>query len=84
MNLPLFVIYDTVSDSVAVVGTANNAKTFIRQNLPYLSKINPNYLAEYKLFQVGSLIESTLSLVASPSPEQIDWSIYSSTPEKND
>lgn len=75
MILPIYVIFDTISDSVVVIGTANNDKTFIRQNLPYLAKINPNYLNEYKLYRVGDFVESTLSIVPS-EPSEIDWNTY--------
>lgn len=58
----IYVVFDVVSDSTVVIGTAVNDKSFIRQNLPYLAKINPNYREDYKVYCVGTYVDTTRKL----------------------
>lgn len=75
-KISVYVIKDYVSDSIVVLGSAVNDATFIRQNLPYLSKINPNFKSEFGLYKVGYFVESTLELEPC-EVTYINWDTYS-------
>ncbi|AXH76318.1 MAG: hypothetical protein [Microviridae sp.] len=75
MKLGLYCIFDSVSDSAIVIGTAPTDGAFIRQNVPYLSKMNDNYLNDYKVFKVGEFTESTMEVTGS-SPTPVSWDAY--------
>ncbi len=76
MKLDIFVIYDEISDGTVILGTGNNEKSFIRQNLPYLAKLNPSFKNEFKIYKVGFYSEGSKSL-ESCEPVEIDWDSYS-------
>ncbi len=75
-KISVYVIKDYVSDTIVVLGSGNNDATFIRQNLPYLAKINPSFKSEFGLYKVGDFVESTLILEPC-EPVLIDWDTYS-------
>lgn len=77
MKVPVFIVFDTVADCTLVIGTGNSDKAFIRQNLPYLAKMNPNYLEDYKVFEIGSFTESSFLLESLETPRLVDWNCYS-------
>lgn len=75
MVLNVYCVFDKVSDSAIVIGTAPTDGAFVRQNLPYLSKVNENYVSDYEIFKVGTFKESTMELVGS-SPIAVSWESY--------
>lgn len=78
MIVNLYVVFDVVADSTVVIGSAPNEQVFIRQNLPYLAKINSNYESEFVVKKVGTYKESTCEISACEI-ENIPWNSYSPT-----
>lgn len=75
----LFTIYDVISDSLVLIGPDKTAGSFVRKNLPYLSKINANYLSDYIIYEVGTIDDSTCE-ITSTVKTLIPWDCYK-TPE---
>lgn len=75
MKLNVYCIFDTISDSTVVIGTASTDGAFIRQNAPYLSKINENYLNDFIVYNIGEFVESTCELIPSPK-KVVRWDSY--------
>ena len=71
----VYVIFDTVADEPIVISTSKTDGLFVRNNLPYVSKMNPNYLMDYVIYHVGYFVDSELSL-ESCSPRVVDWDSY--------
>lgn len=80
MILNLYAVYDIVSKSVSVLGTSTTDGAFIRQNLPYLEKINPNFKDDYVIKKIGTIDDST-AIVTSCEHTVVDWNSYNA-PEK--
>lgn len=75
MKQNIYIIYDTVSEDTVVLGIAPTDGAFIRQNKPYLEKINPNFLNDYKLYCIGDFSGVSLS-VAGCEKRAVDWTAY--------
>ncbi|HBF68146.1 MAG TPA: hypothetical protein DDW20_02355 [Firmicutes bacterium] len=80
MLLNLYAVYDVVSESVSVLGTSTTDGAFIRQNLPYLEKINPNFKTDLQIRKIGT-IDDTTCVVAPCEHTIVDWNTYN-VPEK--
>ena len=65
----VYAIFDKVADEMIVLGTAKTDGLFVRQNLPYLNKINPNYQEDTEIYCIGSL--STSDMVLKPSDKRV-------------
>lgn len=76
MITSLFVVFDNVADTSLVIGSAPNEATFIRQNLPYLSKINENFLNDFSVYEIATFKESTMSVTPLDKPRLIAWDAY--------
>ena len=76
MKVNLYCIFDVVADSVAVVGTGNTDGMFIRQNVPYLEKLNSNYLNDFRVYQIATLAESSMTVESLPAPRLVSWDSY--------
>lgn len=75
----LFTIFDLVSESLVLIGPDKTPGSFVRKNLPYLSKINPNYYADYEIYEVGTIDDTTCEI--HPCKKSlIAWDCYK-TPE---
>ena len=71
----VYAIFDKVADEMLVLGTAKTDGLFVRQNLPYVSKINENYLDDMEIFCIGSLSTSDMKL--SPCEKRsVSWDSY--------
>lgn len=75
MKTRIYSIFDVVSDSTVLIGTAPTDGAFIRQNMPYLEKINPNFLNDFKVSYIGDFIESTGKIVPC-DPTEVAWDSY--------
>lgn len=76
----LYGIYDSVSEDCVVIGTANTDGAFVRQNVPYLNKMNPAFMNDYKLFCIGEFDSKTMRVKDYDIHRLVEWSCYS-TPE---
>lgn len=75
MKNNVYVIYDVVSDSTVVIGTSATDGAFVRQNVPYLSKINDNFLNDFVIYRIGEYFDSECRLVPCEKV-LVDWSSY--------
>ena len=75
MKINVYSIFDVIGDCTVLIGTANTDSAFIRQNLPYLSKINPNFLNDFKVSRIGEYVESTNTLVPCDAID-VPWTAY--------
>lgn len=79
MKKGIFCIRDLVGDEVIALGMSPTAGAFIRQNIPYFAKINPNYMVDYRILLIGEFTESDLKITPC-EPQLISWDCYK-TPE---
>ena len=71
----VYCIYDKVADETLVLSMSKTDGLFIRQNLPYMSKINPNYANDMLVYKIGEYVDSTKSLIPL-EPVVVDWTAY--------
>ena len=76
MKTRIYSIFDIVSYSTVLIGTAPTDGAFIRQNMPYLEKINPNFLEDFVVNYIGDYVESTNSIEPISSPVEVPWDCY--------
>ncbi len=76
MVTSLFCVFDNVADTAIVIGSAPNEATFIRQNLPYLSKINENFLNDFSVYEIATFKESSMAVSPLDKPRLISWDAY--------
>lgn len=62
----LFLVYDKVSEHTLLYRFAPTAGAFIRDNGSQLYQINPNFEAEYLLFEIGAVNDFSPTDVDSP------------------
>lgn len=84
MKTNLYVIFDKVADETVVIGSAKTDGLFVRQNQPYLQKINPNYLDDYEIRCVGEYIDSDCKLVPADEVRVVPFDSYGHPEEKGD
>ena len=78
----IYVVYDKIADETVILAPCKTDGLFVRQNTPYLSKINPNYLFDMVIYQVGEYLESGKLLVPC-KPRLVDWDSYKN-PEQSE
>lgn len=78
MQLHLFVIYNKVYNHLDSVLVEPSAGVAIRNNSPYLQKMNPHFLEDTVLYDYGFFEESDglPRFVPIPDPVAHDWSEY--------
>lgn len=76
MVTSLFVVFDNIADTAIVIGSAPNEATFIRQNLPYLSKINENFLNDFSVYEIATFKESSMAVSPLDMPRLVSWDAY--------
>ena len=81
-KISIYVIYDKIADETVVIGSAKTDGLFIRQNLPFMQRYNPNYLNDLEVYRIGEYVESSKGLL-SESPCLIPWDTYKA-PEQNE
>lgn len=81
-KINLYAVYDSVADESIVFGTANTDGMFIRQNIPYFERMNPNYLQDFSIYCIGSIVGSTLEVTGCPK-RLVSWDSYT-RPEQNE
>ena len=82
MKTNIYIIFDVVADETIVIGSAKTDGLFIRQNIPYMEKINPNYRNDLAVFCVGQFVDSDRRLEPSPA-RPVSWDAYKS-PESDE
>ena len=75
MKTNIYVIFDRVADEVVLSSMCRTDGLFIRQNLPYVSKLNPNYANELEIRHVGYYVDSTGTLEPC-DPRVVSWDSY--------
>lgn len=76
----VYVVVDKVADETVLLGMCKTDGLLVRQNLPYLSKINPNFREDFEIYCVGQYVDTSKSLEASPA-RLVSWDSYR-TPEE--
>ena len=77
MKTNIYTVFDTVADETILLGMCKTDGLFVRQNLPYLNKINPNYERDYVIYCIGQFVDSENSLEPS-APRVVSWDSYKS------
>ena len=75
MKTNLYVIYDSVADETVLCSLCKTDGLFVRQNLPYVSKINPNYEIDMHIYCIGQYVDSTMQVEPCP-PRKVSWDSY--------
>ena len=76
----IYKIFDTVADETILLGMCKTDGLFIRQNLPYLAKINPNFRSDLLIYCVGYLSDSDglVHPTDDGTPRLVNWDSYNS------
>ena len=75
MKTNVYVIFDKVADEVVLCSMCKTDGLFVRQNLPYVSKLNPAYERDLEIRHIGYYVDSTCSL--EPCDARIvEWTAY--------
>ena len=72
----VYVVFDEVADDVILVGMCKTDGLFVRQNLPYISKINENYKNDLKVYRIGEIADSSLLISSYDKPVSVSWDSY--------
>lgn len=80
MITSIYVVYDKVADETIILGNAKTDGMFIRNNAQFLSRMNPNYLADYDVYCVGTYTDTEKKITAC-NPRLVLWDAYK-TPEE--
>lgn len=75
----VYVVVDKVADETVLLGMCKTDGLLVRQNLPYLSKINPNFANDFIIYCIGQYVDTSMSLEPCPARE-VPWDSYK-TPE---
>ena len=83
MKSNIYVIRDKVADDIVLLSMCKTDGLFVRQNLPFLSKLNPNFMEDTEILCIGEFVDSSMSI--SPSPARlVSWDSYKSPEQKGD
>ena len=69
MKSNIYVIRDKVADDIVLLSMCKTDGLFVRQNLPFLSKLNPNFMEDTEILCIGEFVDSSMSI--SPSPARL-------------
>lgn len=75
----VYVVVDKVADETVLLGMCKTDGLLVRQNLPYLSKINPNFVNDFVIYCIGQYVDTSMVLEPCP-PREVSWDSYK-TPE---
>lgn len=76
MKTNVYIIKDVIADEVTIMGMCKTDGLFIRQNLPFLQKLNPNFMNEMEIYRIGEFVDSSMSVNNLPAPELVSWDTY--------
>ena len=83
MKSNIYVIRDKVADDIVLLAMSKTDGLFVRQNVPYLSKLNPNFMDDMEILCIGEFTDSSMSI--SPSPARlVSWDSYKTPEQKGD
>ena len=75
MKLNMYVVYDTVGDSIILIGNSRTDGQFIRDNMQFLQRYNSNYMNDFIVYCVGAFVESSMEFENCPR-RQVSWDSY--------
>ena len=78
-NLNIYVVRDVIADDVVSVNTATTDGMFVRTYSKGFQSLNPNFLKDFEIYQVGFISFDTLECT-SCSKRRVSWDSYK-TPE---
>ena len=71
----IYVVIDKVADETVLLCMCKTDGLLVRQNIPYLSKINPNFVTDFEIYQVGQYVDTSMALEPCP-PRLVSWDSY--------
>ena len=74
-NLKIYVVRDKVADDVVSVNTATTDGMFVRTYSRGFQSLNPNFLEDFEIYQVGSISFDTLECTPCPN-RKVSWDSY--------
>lgn len=76
----IYVVYDAIAQSTVVVASAPNAGTFIRSNARMLRSFNANFVNDFDIYEVGTVVTDTEQrepvTIVSKEPISVPWDAY--------
>lgn len=76
MKTNLYVVFDKVADETMIIGSAKTDGLFIRQNIPYLQKINPNYQNDCEVRFIGEYVDTECKLIPAEKVRIVPFDSY--------
>lgn len=73
MKLKVFIIYDNKKERCLNSISEASCGLMIRNNAQVFKQINPYFLDDFSILEVGEFDESSKSFMALPSPVPHDW-----------
>ena len=71
----VYLVFDNVADDPMLIGLCKTDGLFIRNNLPYIEKVNPNYKNDLTVLRIGELKDSSTTLIPC-EPVEVSWDCY--------
>lgn len=74
-NLKIYVVRDVIADDVVSINTATTDGMFVRTYAKGFNSLNPNFLKDFEIYEVGSVDFDTLECTACPK-RKVSWDSY--------
>lgn len=74
-NLKIYVVRDNIADDVVSVNTATTDGMFVRTYAKGFQNLNPNFLSDFEVYQVGTVDFNTLECISCPK-RKVPWDSY--------
>ena len=76
MKTNVYVVKDVIADDIIILGMAKTDGLFVRQNAQFFSRMNLNFLDDYKIFCIGQFVDSTLKIENLTEARPVSWDSY--------
>lgn len=74
-NLKIYVVRDIIADDVVSINTATTDGMFVRTYAKGFQNLNPNFLSDFEVYQVGAVDFNTLECTPC-SKRKVPWDSY--------
>ena len=74
-NLKVYIVRDIIADDVVSVNTATTDGMFVRTYARGFKNLNPNFLSDFEVYQVGTVDFNTLECTPCPK-RKVPWDSY--------
>lgn len=74
-NLKIYVVRDNIADDVVSVNTATTDGMFVRTYSKGFQSLNPNFLSDFEIYQVGTVDFDSLECISCPK-RKVSWDSY--------